>query len=167
MALVLVAYASKYGTTQEVAERVAGVLERAGIDVEARDADDVGRLVGYDGVVIGGALYFFHWMKDARHLITRHRKELEGIPVALFALGPFESTDEQLAEARKPLDKFLEGQDWLEPASTAIFGGAMDPEKLRFPDTAMKKMGPTDARDWDAIEAWAASLPAAFGLGSS
>ena len=47
-----------------------------------------------------------------------------------------------------------------------VFGGVFDPTGLRFPDAnpAMKKLPPSDLRDWEAIEAWADSLPEALGL---
>lgn len=164
MARVLVAYATKYGSTREVAERVASVLNEQEIEAEARAARDVERLGGYSAVVLGGALYYFMWHKDARHFVTHHRKELTGLPVALFGMGPFENTAEQLEEARKPIDKLLAKQEWLHPVSTRIFGGKFDPTGLRFPEAnpAMKKMEPSDARDWDAIDAWARELSAAF-----
>jgi hypothetical protein len=38
------------------------------------------------------------------------------------------------------------------PVSVAIFGGAVDPTKLRFP---FNRMPETDARDWEAIREWA------------
>ena len=38
------------------------------------------------------------------------------------------------------------------PVAVTIFGGVVDPEQLRFP---FSRMAPSDARDWDAIAAWA------------
>jgi hypothetical protein len=36
-----------------------------------------------------------------------------------------------------------------------VFGGVIDPERLRFP---LNHMAKTDLRDWAAIHDWAASL---------
>jgi menaquinone-dependent protoporphyrinogen oxidase len=163
---VLVAYATKYGSTREVAERVATVLEEMGHTAEVRAAPEVGPVEGFSAVVLGGALYYFRLHRDARRFLKSHRRELEKLPVAVFAMGPFNNTTEEFDGARQQLAKALGKFDWLQPASTQIFGGAFSPEALRFPDNnpAMKKMEPVDIRDWDAIDEWARSLPGALGL---
>ena len=56
MASALVAYASKFGSTREVAERVATRLRDCGFDTEVSAAGEVRSLDGYDAVVFGGAL---------------------------------------------------------------------------------------------------------------
>jgi menaquinone-dependent protoporphyrinogen oxidase len=50
------------------------------------------------------------------------------------------------------LDKALQKTPAVEPRAIAVFGGVIDPAKLRFP---LNRMPASDARDWDAIEAWA------------
>jgi hypothetical protein len=37
----------------------------------------------------------------------------------------------------------------------AVFGGAIDPARLRFP---FNRMPASDARDWDAIRTWTAEI---------
>ena len=59
MAKILVAYATKLGSTREVAERVATRLRDRGLDTDLAAAGTVKSLDGYDGVVFGGALYMF------------------------------------------------------------------------------------------------------------
>jgi hypothetical protein len=44
---ILVAYASKHGATQGIAERIAGQLSAAGIDTDAQSVSAVGDLAGY------------------------------------------------------------------------------------------------------------------------
>jgi menaquinone-dependent protoporphyrinogen IX oxidase len=75
--------------------------------------------------------------------------------VAVFALGPLTLDDEQVAGSRAQLDKALARVPAVRPATVAIFGGVVDPAKLRFP---MSSMPASDARDWDAIDAWATGL---------
>ena len=48
----------------------------------------------------------------------------------------------------------------VEPVSVAIFGGAVDPARLRFP---FRRMPATDARDWEAIGARAEEVAAELG----
>lgn len=169
MASVLVAYASKYGSTREVAERVADRLRSAGFDVDTAPASEVSSVSKYSAVVLGVALYFFMWRKDAHRFLNRHRDALSGLPVAVFGLGPLEDTPEQFEGARGHLDKGLAKHDWLHPSAVAVFGGRLDPSSLRFPDNnpAMRGMGALDLRDFGAIEVWADSLPDALGLSDS
>lgn len=163
---VLVAYASTYGSTREVAEAVAETLAERGFDAKVVAAADVSSIGGFSAVVLGGALYFFRWHKDARHFLSRHRKELEGMPVAVFGMGPFNDDPEEFASARKQLDRALDKHRWLTPSAVRIFGGKLDPAALRFPhnNPAMKAILASDLRDFDAIRAWARTLPHALGV---
>lgn len=166
---VLVAYATKYGATREVAEAVGTALSERGIQVEVRPASDVRDLAGYSAVVLGSALYYFMLHRDAKRFLSRHKRTLTSLPIALFALGPFNDTPEEMASARGPVDKYLAKSEWLSPVSVAVFGGRHDPALLRFPDNnpAMRNMQPSDARNWDAIREWATGLPQALGLAAS
>jgi len=51
----LVAYASRYGATQGIAERIGARLTGAGQPVELRSVKDAGDLAGYDALVNGSA----------------------------------------------------------------------------------------------------------------
>lgn len=165
MPRVLVAHASKYGSTTEVAERIADVLRGTGAAVECVSARDVKSLDGYSAAVLGTALYFFRARGDGRRFLVRHRKALETMPFAVFGLGPIEDTPEQFSGAREHLDKAIV-KAGLTPSAVAVFGGVLAPEKLRFPDSnpGIKAMGPLDLRDWDQINAWAQSLVGVLGL---
>jgi menaquinone-dependent protoporphyrinogen oxidase len=163
---VLIAYATSYGSTREVAERVGEVLAERGVGTTVRAAKDVDSLDGVSAVVLGGALYFFRLHKDARRFLSRHREVLKDLPVAVFAMGPFNDTEKEFAGARGHLDRSLRKHAWLKPALVQIFGGKFDPKGLKFPHSnpGMKQMPASDIRDWDAIRAWAESLPQVLGL---
>jgi len=152
IASVLVAYATKHESTHEVAETVAAELAARGLRVETRPAAEISALEGYDAVVLGTALYMGRPHRDARHFLERHRGALAALPVAIFAMGPKSLSEEDVAGARGQLDQALGKVPDVRPVATAIFGGVVDPAKLRFP---FSRMPATDARDWDAIRAWA------------
>ncbi len=160
MTKVLVAYASKYGSTGEVAEAICERLRERGLDSVVMPAESVKALDGYSAAVLGIALYFFRWRGAAHRFLKRHRRSLENMPVAVFGLGPIEDTPEQYTGARGHLDKGLAKHPWLAPVSIAVFGGRLDPAHLRFPDNnpAMRQMGQIDLRDWEAIRSWADDL---------
>ncbi|MDD3248495.1 MAG: flavodoxin domain-containing protein [Methanosarcina sp.] len=163
---VLVAYASKYGSTQEVAEAVAAVLRESGLVVDLEPMREVKTLEEYTAVVLGAPLYMLHWHKEARGFLSRHRETLTKRPVAIFALGPFNDEEKEWKEVRAQLNKELAKFPWLTPIAIEIFGGKFDPKNLRFPDNLIAKlpasplrnMPASDARDWTAIRAWASNL---------
>ncbi len=157
---ILVAYATKQGSTEEVAEAVTAELRNLFLEVELAELRAVRSLDGYRAVVIGAPLYMGRWHPDARKFLKRHAKALEELPVAVFALGPLKNTEEQVAGSRKQLDRALARTPELRPATVEVFVGAVDPAKLRFPFNRMPK---EDGRDWDAIRAWARSLPGELG----
>lgn len=148
---ILVAYATKHGSTIEVAEAVASALRGRGHEVEVAPAADVRGLDGYSAVVLGGALYMGRYHQDAVRFLKRHVHALEGLRLAVFAMGPKTLAAAEVSASRKQLDRALEAVPDLTPAAVAIFGGVVDPSKLRFP---FKRMPASDARDWDAIDAW-------------
>lgn len=158
-ARVLVAYATKHGSTHEVAETVAAILRERRVDVDLRPADEVDSLALYDAVILGAAVYMGRVHADARRFLHRHRQALAAVPVAVFAMGPKSLADEDVAGARLQLERGLARFPEVEPVSTAIFGGVIDPAKLRFP---LNRLPASDARDWDAIRAWAAEVAASI-----
>ena len=158
---ILVTYATRYGSTQEVAETIAATLREGGLAVDVQPAKQVRSLAGYGAVVLGAPLYMFDWLKEARDFVSSQRTTLEEMPVAVFALGPTEDKDEDWTEARKQLDKVMLKFPWLKPVAIELFGGKFDPTRLTFPYNlipALKQMPVSDIRDWDAIRAWAAGL---------
>ena len=149
---VLVAYATRHGSTEEVARFIAGHLGKRGLAVDTVPARDLcGGVDGYDLVVLGGALYSGRWHRDAHRFLKRHRAELNRLPVAVFGMGPRNPTPEAFAGSRAQLARALGRRDWLRPVATAVFGGVDPPS--RHPERRR------DARDWFAVEAWTGSLP--------
>lgn len=158
---LLVAYASRHGSTREVAEAIAAALRGHGLDAEVRAAAHVRGLEGYAGVVLGAAIYVGRLHGDARAFMRRHRRALAALPLAVFALGPRTLAAGEVAASRSQLDAALAREPTLRPFSTAIFGGVVKPSELRFP---LNRMPATDARDWDAIRRWADEIAARFAL---
>lgn len=167
MIKVLVTYASTHGSTQEVAEVVAGSLREHDLSVDLQPMRNVRVVDVYDAVVLGAPLYMFHLHKDALHFLVKFQSALSnGKPSVIFAGGPTEKADEQeFQEVRKQLDQELAKFPWFSPKNIEVIGGKLDPANLRFPWNllpALKQHPPVDKRDWVKIHAWAESLPQLF-----
>ena len=158
---VLVGYATRYSSTQQVAEAVGAALRESGQAVDVRPLQEVRSLTEYDAVVVGAPLFMFRWHKHAHSFLSRHREALMKRGVAIFALGPVhEPHDEQeWRDSRAQLDKELAQYPWLAPLMLEMFGGKYDPEKLGFPLNMFAGKEPaSDIRDWTAIRLWATGL---------
>jgi menaquinone-dependent protoporphyrinogen oxidase len=160
---ILVAYATKYGSTREVAEQIAATLRENGLEVTLLPAREVQSLDGYRAIILGAALYMFRWHRDARRFLRRHRQTLAERPVAVFALGPVNDEEKEFQDARAQFDKQLARFPWFAPVAIEVFGGVWDASKLGFPFNvlpALNKIPASDARDWEAIRAWASNVAA-------
>jgi menaquinone-dependent protoporphyrinogen oxidase len=164
---VLVAYASKYGSTREVAEVIAQTLAGCGLEVDLRPLREVRTVDEYSAVVMGAPLYMFRWHKDAHRFLARHRDALARLPAAVFALGPWNDKPEEWQEVRSELDKELAKHPGFSPIAIKVVGGRFDPARLTLPWSlvpALRNMPPSDIRDWDAIRSWARELAVRFEL---
>src|SRR5574338_1050632 len=84
---VLVAAASRHGSTEMIADCIHEELEYGGCQADLADADSVTSIADYDAVILGSAVYSGHWLKGARKLAGRLETELRGKPVWLFSSG--------------------------------------------------------------------------------
>jgi menaquinone-dependent protoporphyrinogen oxidase len=154
---VLVMYATKHGFTREIAEAIGGRLREHGLDAEVRPISEVGDLERFDALVIGSAVYVGSWMKEASAFLDRHEETLHRVPTWLYSSGP--TTPDPVDRALT--DKQQRRLDAVGARDHHLFGGALDPEHLGFLErTAVKvaKVPFGDFRDWDEIQAWAATI---------
>ena len=153
---VLVTYGSTRGGTAELAETVADSLRQAGLAVDVVPARAVRGVGGYDAVVVGGALYAFHWHRDARRFVKRHTAELRRRPTYFFSSGPL---DDSAVQGGIPPVK---GVDALMRRVGALghttFGGRLSPEAKGWPASAMAKKHAGDWRDRDQVRTWAGAI---------
>lgn len=156
---ILLAYASRFGSTQEVAETIASTLSEAGLDVDLQPMQEVKSLDRYDAVVLGAAIYNAKWNSEAHQFMMQHQSALTQLPVAIFTLGPLSASDAAKRNSRHQLDNELAKYPWLKPVAVEIFAGKYDPSKpgLNFFERFLPAH---DYRSWDAIRAWANELSA-------
>jgi len=168
---VLVAYASRYGATQGIAERIAATLRRQGLEATVGATGQAGDPAGYDAAVIGSAAYMFHWMKQATEFVRRNSKALATRPVWLFSSGPLgnkaqDAQGRNFCEILEPKE-IAEFKGTINPREHRVFFGAMDGSKLGFWHRLIYKLPANrdgalfpngDFRNWAAIDAWAGSI---------
>jgi menaquinone-dependent protoporphyrinogen oxidase len=159
----LVAYASKYGSTAGIAEAIGQAIHETGAGVDVIPVQQVSDLSGYDGALIGSAIYMGQWRKEALGMIEKHQSALQAMPVAYFAgcLTMASGTEEEKATALTYCDA---PAAIVSPAADpGVFAGELDTSKLNILEKLiMKAMKPPvgDHRDWSTIQSWARNTAA-------
>lgn len=167
---ILVAYASRSGSTAEVAAAVGKILAEHGTQVDVRPMQEISDLTPYSAVVAGSAIRQGHWLPEAMQFVLKHRATLAQKPFAMFTLC--------MTLAMKNTANHKVVKDWVQPVralvnpvSEGYFAGVLDisrvetfRHRLMFRISVMMgvwKAG--DNRAWEQIRAWAATLPAKLG----
>ncbi len=159
---VLVAYATKYGATAEIAERIGQVLCEAGLHTDVLPADRVKDLTPYSAVVLGSAVYIGLWQKRAARFLKANEKALAERPVWLFSSGPTGEGDPvELTQGWRFPKSLQPIADRIQPRDIAVFHGNVDIDKLNFVEKGMirnVKAQFGDFRDWGVITSWATAI---------
>ena len=159
---VLVAYASKYGATAEIAEKIGEVLKQGGLDVDVVPVKQAVKLEDYGAVVLGSALYIGQWRKEASEFLKNNVKLLSAVPVWLFSSGPSGAGDPvELVQGALVPSSLQPVVDNIKPRDITVFHGNLDLSKMGFLEKlAIKNIkAPTgDFRDWKDITSWANSI---------
>jgi menaquinone-dependent protoporphyrinogen oxidase len=168
---VLIAYASRYGATQGIAERIAATLHRRNFAPSVQPVQEAADPAGYDAVIVGSAAYYFHWMKPAATFVRHNSSILADRPVWLFSSGPLgtKETDDQGRDLREFLEpkEIAEFRTIVHPRDHHVFFGAMDSTRLNFTHRLIAKLPANrndalfpkgDFRNWQEIDAWAGTI---------
>lgn len=159
---VLVAYATKHGATEEIAQKIGELLGQAGLSPDVLAAGSVGDLAPYAGVVLGSAVYVGQWRKEAVAFLKDNEAALAQLPVWIFSSGPTgEGEAAELANDWLLPDALRDIVDRIGPRDIVLFHGEVDLEELGLGESLMIKVvkAPAgDFRDWDAITAWAEGI---------
>jgi menaquinone-dependent protoporphyrinogen oxidase len=86
---LLIGYASRFGSTRDIAIRIADTLRARGNNVDVRSIDEISDFDRYDAVVFGSGVYDGSWTVEATELMRRHAAVLARKPVWLFSVGSF------------------------------------------------------------------------------
>jgi len=156
---VLVAVASRHGSTVEIAKKIADVLTAARIEAIVRLPDEVVSVEPYDAVILGSGVYAGRWLGSARQFVDREAEGLSRRPVWLFSSGPVGDPAKPAAE---PVD--VEAiRKRTNARGHRVFNGKLDRQELGFGERAIVlavHAAEGDFRSWEAVESWAADIAA-------
>lgn len=156
MTNVIVAYATRTGSTAEIAETIARVLRARGLDVTVSRCAEAAAANQYDAVIIGSPLYLGRWLQEAVHYLESEAAAVADRPIWLFQSGPCGAgSEDEVANTPHRVKKLVQRLNLEEPAT---FGGRLDPAWAVGPVGRWMAEGELagDYRDWHRITAWAA-----------
>jgi menaquinone-dependent protoporphyrinogen oxidase len=157
---ILVAYATRAGSTTEVAAAIAEGLTRRGFLVDVIPVSGRHDLSGYQAVVLGSAIRMGSWLPEAVNFVKINQEALNQMPVVLFTVHML-NTGEDEASRTARLAYLSQVRPFLRNPSEVYFSGKMDFSKLSFADRLIAKMvraAEADQRDWDKIRSWAETV---------
>jgi menaquinone-dependent protoporphyrinogen oxidase len=165
-ASVLIAYATRSGSTGEVAEAIGAVLRDAGLFADVAPAHEVLSLAGKSALILGAPLYVGRLPREFHAFVRLHRERLSSLRPWCFVLGPTRSRPEDFGAARAQAEKQLDRYAWLHPADLHIFGGRWNAQSIPFPFSVARhlpgnpldKIPGSDLRDWTEIRQWASGI---------
>lgn len=159
-ARILVAYATRSGSTAEVADAIARRLCEAGLSAEVRPVIEVASPEGYFGAILGSAVRYSAWLPEMIDFVAANRGALAAMPVAFFTMHMLALGDDPAAMAERATYTARVRRD-VTPINEAFFAGKIDPARLSFVDRLAVRLVKSpigDRRDWALIGDWAANL---------
>jgi menaquinone-dependent protoporphyrinogen oxidase len=158
MTKVLVASASKHGSTEEIAEAIGEVLRAHGLEVDVKRMEDVDTVFPYDAYVLGSAVYVGSWLRRATKFVDEHAELISTRPTWLFSSGPIGDPPHAAAD-----DVFnaVDLVDRTRARDHRNFGGKLDKGHLSLGERAaagLLRVPSGDYRQWDAVTAWATAI---------
>jgi menaquinone-dependent protoporphyrinogen oxidase len=162
---ILVAFASRTGSTAGVAEAIGKTLAEGGAQVEVRLMSEVTDLTPYRAVVAGSAIQGSEWLPEALQFVQTHQAALAQRPFAAFLVCMTLTLSN--GKYREDVAKWMQPvRALVKPVSEGLFAGVLDISKVpsfrarlgfRF-SVLFRIWSEGDHRDWDAIRSWAESI---------
>jgi menaquinone-dependent protoporphyrinogen oxidase len=188
---VLVAYATREGQTQKVADHVAATLRARGLDVDVvnvKTPPPTLDVASYAHVILAASLHVGTHEREMVDFARANRTTLDSLPTSLLSLSMSEAgaedatrTDEQRKKAasnvKETIDRFLQDTG-LHPGRVMPVAGALKYLEygwlIRFVMKRISKAegGPTDTSrdyemtDWVALDRFGEEVAASLGAAS-
>lgn len=157
---ILVTYATRCGSTVEVAGAIGKTLSARGFSVDVKPAKEKPQVDGYQAVLVGSAIRFGQWLPEAVEFIKTNQAVLSQVPVALFTVHMMNLGDDEKSTSQR-LAYLKDVRPLVKPAAEVFFAGKIDLAQLSFFERTISKMvgsAEGDFRDWDKIRGWAQTV---------
>lgn len=159
---VLVAVASRHGSTGELATELGARLREASagalLEVDVRPVEAVDQIDGYGAVILGSAVYLGQWLPGACALAASHATALARRPVWLFSSGPVGEPLKPDAAHVVDLSSVLAV---VTPVEHRVFSGRIERHELGLAERVVVRalhVPEGDFRDWAAVREWAVEI---------
>lgn len=166
---ILILYASFHGSTAQIAEFMADLLNKGGTSASVKSIKDEVDFSSYHGIVMGAPIHRGKWMVEAIDFVDKYREQLDQQHFACFYTcmskakqPPSEDTIEDLAAYQAAITDLFPN---LSHSHIGSFAGMVDFEKCNLLTKLvlwwiMNRNGLKggDYRDWKAIGNWLSGI---------
>ena len=169
--VILIAFATRHGSTRGVAERIGRQVQASGIPAEVRPVSEITDPGRYDAVVLGSAIHNMKWLPEASQFAERNAAVLRQRPTWLFSVssvGDHESVfsppvGRVLRAMKKETGEISTLRSAIHPREHRNFAGAIARTDWGAGGNAfLRLMGGRygDHRNWPEIDSWASRIAA-------
>lgn len=166
---ILIAYASHFGSTADVAATIGDTLSTHDFSVDVKPIKDNPQIdgkallrsselrsSGYQAVLIGSAVQHGNWLPEAIDFVKANQQVLNRLPVALFCVHIQNLGNDDMSRQNR-LAYLNEVRPLLQPVDEGYFAGKFDRRgaMLMLPGWLARFVPPLDFRNWKKICAWA------------
>jgi len=160
---ILITYATKAGSTVEIAAFIGESLSKRGFAVDVKPVSENPALDGYQAVLMGSAIRMGSWLPEAVDFVRQNQTTLNQLPTSIFTVHMLNAGDDETSRTARqaytaPVRELLPSVDEV------FFKGKLDPKTLSFFDRLISKAvetpdnPPGDFRDWNLIGDWSQSI---------
>ncbi len=161
---VLILYATKAGSTAEIAAKMGEVLASQNLSADVRPVAKAGDLTPYRTIILGSAIRMGRVLPEVQSFVQANQSVLQQKSFNMFVVCM--TLNEDTPANRQVVSAYLDPVRALaNPASEGLFAGVIDPSKVSLLERllmAAMKVPQGDFRKWDQITAWAQAIPASL-----
>ena len=187
---VLIAYGTRYGSTEEVSQEIAKMLENKGMEVQLLDlkktkSKNWPSIEPFDGILVGSSIKIMKWMKEPQAFLKKYKEELQKKEkvLGIFISSGTAAVPEKREYARTEWIEKVMNKMGVEADIYDAFGGVFDFSESsrmggmekRMLKMAVKEMSKdlgleldknsrNDLRDWEQIRSFTEKFAELIGV---
>jgi menaquinone-dependent protoporphyrinogen oxidase len=159
---ILITYATKAGSTVEIAAVIGENLSKRGFAVDVKPVSENPALDGYQAVLMGSAIRMGSWLPEAVDFVRKNQSALQQLPTSIFTVHMLNYKDDETSRAARQAYT-APVRELLPNAGEVFFRGKLDYQTLSFFDRMVARAvadpnnPPGDFRNWNEIRNWSQS----------